>query len=95
MGTSFYKDLSGCRFDAQEAGREAAAGCEVHSTKQTWNLKGGPLKRTAVHNGPLVRFYANLAECSTGKVANNRGKCTFSSGSANKHCTGWIQAYAL
>ena len=36
---------------------------DLHFPKLTWKLKRGPLKRTAVHKAPLVRFHVPLAEC--------------------------------
>ena len=37
-----------------------------HPMKIAWNLKGGLLKRTVVHKGPLLRFHVCFPEWEVG-----------------------------
>ena len=38
----------------------------IHSGKQAWNLKRGPLQTTVLFKGLLFRFHVCLGECRLG-----------------------------
>ena len=58
----FWLSESGLNLASQSVCRERSR--RRHSTKQTWNLKRGPVRTIVLFEGLLFRFHVGFAECA-------------------------------